>query len=839
MGGNGGSGDSSHTSPTNGQPGTAGVAGAGGTGGDGGGGGGAWDTLYLKDAYGGDGGIGGDGGNGALPLNIYALIFQNLGSINADGQNGFGGADGLTGLYEFWVVSSFTGIFYDHAGGGGGGGGHGGGGDGGDVTVVYETLLALGSIHSVGGSGGSGGLGGSGKDTEYSVNKSTQKEEFGASGAAAGGTGAGAGGNGGGSENHKLSSYGGENGLNGSAGAPGTVTISVSVTCYADTDGDGYGELFSHAEFLSCPAGYVSDNTDCNDSDFDVNLGVAEATCDSVDNDCNPATLDEPDLDSDGWSTCLDCNDADSSVNPGAIEVCNGVDDNCDGNIDEGVLNTYYQDSDGDGFGNIAVNTQACSQPTGYVSDNTDCNDADSSVNPGAVEVCNDIDDNCDGNIDEGLSTATYYLDIDNDGYGDPLSSIVSCSQPPGYVPDNTDCNDADSSVNPGAAEVTCDSVDNDCNPATLDEPDLDNDGWTTCVDCDDNDSTIFPRTYYADLDGDGYGDPLLGAELCSPPPDFVLDSTDCNDGDSSVNPGATEVCNGIDDNCDGNIDEGVITTYYTDLDGDGYGDPLISLQACSPPAGFVPDSTDCNDGDSSVNPGAAEVCNGIDDNCDGNIDEGVLNTYYQDSDGDGFGNIAVTTEACSQPSGFVSDNTDCDDTDMNVNPGAAEVCNGIDDNCDGNIDEGVLNTYYDDADSDGFGNPASSVQACTAPPEFVSNNTDCDDTDATIYPGAPEIPNDGIDQNCDGADSTSCCMGDRGDANNDGANANILDLTFLVDFIFRSGPDAVCPEEADMNSDGSSFNILDLTFIVDFIFRSSGQPPDPCYVPMVKNSGM
>jgi hypothetical protein len=129
--------------------------------------------------------------------------------------------------------------------------------------------------------------------------------------------------------------------------------------------------------------------------------------------------------------------------------------------------------------------------------------------------------------------------------------------------------------------------------------------------------------------------------------------------------------------------------TYYRDADGDGYGNPSVTTQACSAPAGYVSNSSDCNDSNAAVHPGATEVCNGIDDNCNGQIDEGVKNTYYRDADGDGYGNPNVTTQACSAPAGYVSNSSDCDDSNAAVHPGATEVCNGIDDNCNGQVDEG------------------------------------------------------------------------------------------------------------------------------------------------------
>ncbi|MFN8154625.1 MAG: MopE-related protein [Bacteroidia bacterium] len=175
------------------------------------------------------------------------------------------------------------------------------------------------------------------------------------------------------------------------------------------------------------------------------------------------------DYDNDGYDATVDCDDYNDQIYPGATEYCNGIDDNCDGNIDDGVtFQFFFADADGDGYGDASVSTEACSPPSGYVSDATDCDDLDNTVYPGATEVCNNIDDDCDGSIDNVISPPTFYEDADGDGYGNPASTVQDCVMPFGYVTSSTDCDDQNSSINPGADEI-CNSIDDDCNGVTDD----------------------------------------------------------------------------------------------------------------------------------------------------------------------------------------------------------------------------------------------------------------------------------------------------------------------------------------------------------------------------------
>lgn len=246
---------------------------------------------------------------------------------------------------------------------------------------------------------------------------------------------------------------------------------------------------------------------------------------------------------------------------------------------------------------------------------------------------------------------------------------------------------------------------------------------------------------------------------------DGHYDGPDCNDSNPAIYPGATEVCNAVDDDCDTRVDEGLPTqTFYADADEDGYGDVFASMVSCEEGLiGYTLDATDCDDTRPTVHPGAMEICNGADDNCDTVADEGLTTTYYADADGDGFGDPMMPLVTCeAMPTGYTLDNTDCDDTRDTVNPEAFEACNEIDDNCNGFADELLpVQTFYADTDHDGYGDPMVSIESCaTTLADYSLDNTDCDDTRGSVNPSVPDVANDGVDANCDGADCTARVMG-------------------------------------------------------------------------------
>jgi hypothetical protein len=382
--------------------------------------------------------------------------------------------------------------------------------------------------------------------------------------------------------------------------------------------------------------------------------------------------------------------------NPGTDDS-SGVDDSGGKTDDSG---TSAIDADKDGYDSTA-----------------DCDDTNAAVNPAATEVCDEIDNNCVDGIDEGV-TLPFYADGDGDTYG-AGTAVNRCSAPAGFVENDDDCDDLDASAYPGGTEV-CDGIDNNCADG-IDE------GVTS--------------PFFADGDSDGHG---AGTEVneCAAPTGYVVSSDDCDDTDANAYPGAAEVCDDIDNDCDADIDDDDSdltdgATYYEDGDGDGYGDPGVYTTACDMPRGYVDNSDDCYDGDS--------LCT-------------VYEYKYVDNDLDGYGFYSTST--CCESDYYSDLGGDCDDDNDVVYPGAAEVCDEEDNDCNGAVDgddPGILyETWYADADVDGYGDDSTATDTCDPAPGYVMMGGDCDDAAYLVSPGRNEYC-DGIDNNCTGgADETA-----------------------------------------------------------------------------------
>ncbi len=436
--------------------------------------------------------------------------------------------------------------------------------------------------------------------------------------------------------------------------------ISVHLTPLwgADADRDTYVSQ-DDCNALS-GAGLVCDVVDCDDTNPAIYPGAPERCNNAIDEDCDGEDLPCEDADGDGFTSDLDCDDEDPDRfpgNPEAINICSGINPpRCNDGVD--------QDCDGEDA--ICVVDLDCDES----SPPHDCNDQDVTINPKAPELCgNNVDDNCDGDVDEGCVPC----DLDGDGY-ERVDPAADCNPPASEI----DCDDVDSGISPGvtadcggdegapacAARSMCDGKDNDCD-GLVDEgcPD------PTC----DNDRDGFLRD-----------DPANG---CNPP----LGQADCSDADASFYPGAPDICgDGLLQNC--NTD----TPCSADLDGDGYN----SMDG------------DCDDDASAIHPGAVEICDGLDNDCDGLVDEG---------NPDGLTGAPIPTDAfctlsnighCGDPAGggrcicsrqlppvitTGSNRTDCTNYGLDVTASAPrcffapvpvmERCDATDWNCDGATD--------------------------------------------------------------------------------------------------------------------------------------------------------
>lgn len=576
------------------------------------------------------------------------------------------------------------------------------------------------------------------------------------------------------------------------------LTIVASLTYYADADNDGFGDAAVDSVTCTAPVGYVLNDDDCDDNNNAIGMGqtyyadadndgFGNAAIDSIactqpvgyvldDTDCDdgnnaiggPSNY-YPDLDNDGHGSAVatpvvactppanhvlsndDCNDANLNMYPGATEIPNnGIDEDCNGSDLNtlGVQIGLYEFTGNDcPTPMLSVTAQPANATfSDYSSDSVLCAAAANVYNNSGWNMGSSVDltefneftitpDPCyeleltrltlGHRISASADTLNVHLRSSLDNYATDI--WVKYFTAEGVIQNDTILLPAPFASIQGPVTFRFYITEINTNGATYRQDNVGVNGFI---------NALSQQTFYADADGDGFGDPAADSLDCAAPQGYVSDNTDCNDNNADENPNAV---------------------WYLDGDNDGFGDAVMDSVSCTQPVGYVSNATDCNDSDNGIGSGIVYYLDADNDgfgdaamdsvactppvgyvtisgDCDDNDDQitVAVNTYYADADNDGFGDANATIVACSAPNGYVDNSDDCDDTDENITTG---------------------NTYYEDADGDGFGNSVNTTQACSMPNGYSDNSDDCDDTNDQIYPGATDIANNAIDENCDGVD--------------------------------------------------------------------------------------
>ena len=468
------------------------------------------------------------------------------------------------------------------------------------------------------------------------------------------------------------------------AGCDSTITLNLnivsSITYYQDLDNDGYGN--AQVSQIGCLPiqGYVTNSLDCNDNNNAINPGAIDIPGNGIDENCN------------GF---------DAPLQLGIYEFAGTVD--C-GTQDVAATNTSsnYTFSDFTAQGTSCASGGGIFNRSGWnQSAALDLNQYNSFTLSGA---------NCSNLNLQKLAlnhrtsstggTPTIFVRSSLDNFATNIDTIA-CSWNGNVMLADTISLPASFS-NVSAVTFRFYVINQATATSTLR---MDNVSvWGNLI-------TIAPSLFYADADGDGFGNPAIDTLVCNAPAGYVANNTDCNDANALINPN---------------------TVWYQDLDNDQVGNTSVSQVACVQPAGYVLANGDCNDNNAAIT--------------------GPV-MYYLDTDNDGYGDDATGVEQCTQPPNTILIGGDCNDANNAVYPGATEICDGLDNNCNGQEDEGLtfLNYYFDgDSDGYGIGNP---TVACSPVAGYATQTGDCDDSNNSVYPGATDTEGNNVDENCDGVD--------------------------------------------------------------------------------------